>query len=227
MCPCWASRQGSRTPHFHVSRCDGKTTAQIRVFLQCAQPHHGGLGQGGIARNEQVVSCPYMASAHPASKLVESWAIPSSSARLMIMVLTLGISMPDSMMVEHTSTWCSLRMKPNQNPLQVLFVHLAMGNCNVHFGQQGRNRVAIASMLATRLCTKNTLSALTEFGHDVLSYPRLIEPGHVGLNGPPIFGWGRDQAHLCETRQRHVERSRELGLHSWPDSERVPWAGWK
>ena len=105
--------------------------------------------------------------------------MPSSSARFTIIVLTLGMSMPDSMMVEHTFILNLPLDEVDQGPLQLPRVHLSVADGDGRLpGTSSRSRVAMASMLATRLSDENDRAATRPRCPPESS--RLVEPGQSG-----------------------------------------------
>ena len=86
-----------------VPHGDLEARAELGVLADGAQALVGLFGQLVVLRIKKVCVSTLVGPAHPAPSWW-SWPSPSMSARSITRVLTVGMSMPDSMIVVHTRT---------------------------------------------------------------------------------------------------------------------------
>ena len=132
----------------------------------------------------------------------------------MMIVLTFGMSMPDSMMVVQTSTSKSWRTKPRMTSSRTSSSIWPWPMPKRASGTSSRRWLGEASIEWTRLWTTVDLPAAVDFAQDDLADQRVAVIGDEGADRQAFLRRRVDDADVANTGQGHVQRARDRrGAH--------------
>ena len=124
------------------------------------------------------------------------------------------MSIPDSMMLVHTSTSASPRRNASIRCSSVLLVHLPVGDLEPHPRAQ---RAQPLGRLVDRLdpvVQEERLAVALVLALERLLDELLVVLADVGLDRPAALGRGLDHADVAHPGQRHLQRARDRrGAH--------------
>ena len=136
------------------------------------------------------------------------------SALSMMMVLTFGMSTPDSMIVVEMSTSKSWRTNAEHDLLEHLFVHLAVADAEARLRHELAQLVGEAVDVVDAVVDEVDLAAAVDLAQDHLADELVAGRGDEGADRQPGLRRGVDHADVADAGQRHVQRARDRrGAH--------------
>ena len=127
----------------------------------------------------------------------------------MTIVLALGMSSPDSMIVVHTRTSCSPRGEGEHHPLERAFGHLSVRHRDARLRQQLAQLVGLGLDRLDAVVDEERLPSPIELAQDRVAHQPGRRLGDARLDRQPILGRRLDDAHVAHAGECQVQRPRD------------------